>query len=130
MLRIIRKQRMKRVQPDHVGAVRGSEFHERMQVAEIADPPIIVGPQQIELRGNAPEPPSLRDAGRQPAASGDDDNGAGRTARFKAEPVVAPGDVVAENKASPLQPPAIQIAFGGEIKPGESLSPTALAALF
>ena len=43
--------------------------------------------------------------------------------------MVTPGDVIAENEAPPLQAPALQISVGDKAKAGESLAPTALAAV-
>ncbi len=55
MRRVVREQRMQRAQADDVGAALGHDADQLRQIAEIADAPVVLRAQRIELHRRAPD---------------------------------------------------------------------------
>ena len=56
--RIRRRQRMQGIHADEAGAARRHPANQHFQVAKIADAPIVVRAQCIQLHRDSPEPPT------------------------------------------------------------------------
>ena len=52
---------VQRIHADHARTARGAELDERAQVAEIADAPVSLRAQAVELHGEAPDAAALRE---------------------------------------------------------------------
>ena len=62
-------RRVQRIHSHHTRAARGAELDERAQVAEVADAPVSLRAQAVELDGEAPDAAALREELRLVAAS-------------------------------------------------------------
>ena len=57
--RVVRKERVQRVEPDHAGAAPAPLCDERAQIGEIAHAPAALRAQRIQLHGRAPHAPAV-----------------------------------------------------------------------
>ncbi|MNC93344.1 hypothetical protein D3C83_99520 [compost metagenome] len=53
---IVREQCVQRIHADHTGAGIRGELHQRLQVGKVADAPIALGAQAIQIHHRSPEP--------------------------------------------------------------------------
>ncbi len=90
LARVVREQRVQRVQPDGLGAELRRHRHQLGQVGEVAHAPLPFGAQGVELHRDAPAALAL---GRQVAARGRGDQQQGFVFTLKRQPVVAGGQL-------------------------------------
>ncbi len=88
---IVGKHRVQRIEANDIGPAIGGQFDQMSKVTEITDAPVATRAQQIKLRRNTPQPPSLGDRRRQPAAAGRQYEHHRCLARFDRQAVIAPG---------------------------------------
>ena len=129
MFGIVGKHRVQRVEADDIGPAIGGQLDQPAQVTEIADAPVAARAQQIELRGNAPQPPSLGDRRRQPAFAGCHHEHHRRIARFDRQTVIAPGQVAFEQQPAALQRCSIDAAGFDQFELTERDAPCSLGAI-
>ena len=96
---------MQGIEPDDCGAEIGGEFGEAFEVAEIADPPIGLRAQQVELERDAPERGVRNQAFRNVATRGNDDQphfGRAEPVRVDSQSVIADFRRRLDHKSSAL----------------------------
>jgi len=88
----VEKHRMQRVEPDHRSAEVGGDVGETLEIAEIADAPIVFRPQQIKLERDAPDRRLVGQALRHETTPGNNDQphfGEIEPGRFDPQQVIA-----------------------------------------
>jgi hypothetical protein len=108
--RVVREQRVQGIQPDHVGARAGGADDEVGQIAEIAEAPVALRTQRMQLQREAPEPAAALQPGRLVAACGRADQQRVARLAVDAQAVVADGQRQRERK--PQTPVADAVDLG------------------
>ena len=67
MCRVVREERVQRTQADDVGTALGHDADQLRQVAEVADAPVVLRAQRIELHSRAPDAAIALQRGRSMA---------------------------------------------------------------